>query len=79
MSENKWDYEEICFTEIDLEPLRQGKPAKSFKYASDDKKSEFVISIFKSKKNGKYYAKVELAKKIVEETTSKKEDEGVPF
>ena len=76
--ENKWEYEELTFQEIDLEPLKKGEPARSFRYASEDKKSGFVVSIFKSKKNKKYYVKVELARKLSDDK-SQEGDNDVPF
>lgn len=80
---SKWDYEELAFQEIDLSGLKTEGKAKTFKYANEDKKSGYAITIFKGKKDPKkYYVKVEFARKISEETPQEDPEEiqgDVPF
>ncbi len=64
LKENKWRYEEMCFAEIDLSPLKQGQPARTFVCEKEDenKRSGWAITIYKGKKDpSKYYVKVEMA------------------
>ena len=64
MSKNKYDSEQIFFSEIDLSKFRSGKDsATAFQWTDDNKTTGIRVSLIWSKKRKKSYVKIEVVKK----------------